>query len=259
MSEGARHLRHTGGSGPHAGQAIETIGAPLERAGLAMIMLHGRGASPDDMLALFTHLALPELAAFAPAAAGRSWWPNSFLAPLDANEPGLSSGLSMVEALLDELNAAGFGPERVALVGFSQGACLALEATARLARPFHAVAAFSGALIGMAEGDRVPRDDLYGYGSKRFHYDGSLENVPVLIGCHERDPHIPLSRVHESADVLGRMGASVETQIMPGAGHGIVTGEAAWLRGRLNAASDRAAAKDDGPRSGRPQGRERAE
>lgn len=224
----------TRGTAPHAGRPVATAGPSLAHAQLAVVMLHGRGAGPDDMLGLHAHLALPDLAALAPAAAGSSWWPDSFLAPLAANEPGLSSGLSVVEALLDDLTAAGFGPERVALVGFSQGACLALEAVARLARPLRAVAALSGGLVGTGEAGGPPRDDLYGRTAKTFDYRGRLDDVPVLIGCHERDPHIPLARVAESADVLKGMGAAVETMVLPGACHGVVTEEAAWLRGRLN-------------------------
>ena len=197
-------------------------------------MLHGRGGSPDDMLGLHAHLALPNVAALAPEAADHSWWPDSFLAPLAVNGAGLASGLSVVAALLDDLERSGFGPERTVLVGFSQGACLALEAAARLVRPFRAVAALSGGLVGTGEGGGASLPELYGRADKTFDYDGRLDGVPVLIGCHARDPHIPLARVHRSAEVLTAMGAAVETLVIPGAGHAIVAEEAAWLRGRLN-------------------------
>ena len=225
---------HTAGEGPHAGRPIATTGPSPARARLALVMLHGRGADPRDMLGLYEHLAVPDVLALAPAAAGNSWWPDSFLAPLAANEPGVSSGLSVVEGLLDDLEALGFGAERSVLVGFSQGACLALETAARLARPFRAVAALSGGLVGTGEASGPPLDDLYGRPDKRFDYDGRLDGVPVLIGCHKRDPHIPLARVRRSADVLEAMGASVETIVIPGAGHGTIEEEAAWLRGKLN-------------------------
>ncbi|MEM7745050.1 MAG: dienelactone hydrolase family protein [Pseudomonadota bacterium] len=224
----------TGGTGPHAGQRVVQGGAPLSRAGRALVALHGRGGGPEDMLALVAHLALPDVAVIAPGAAGRSWWPNSFLAPLEANEPGLASGLSVVEALLDDLSQAGFGPERVVLAGFSQGACLTLEAAARLAQPFHAVAGLSGGLVGTGETGGAPLDTLYGHADKSFDYAGRLIGVPVLLGCHARDPHIPLTRVEDSAQVLRDMGAEVETMILPGAGHGIVAEEATWLRKHLN-------------------------
>ncbi|WP_116600079.1 alpha/beta hydrolase [Primorskyibacter marinus] len=224
----------TRGIGPHAGQRLVTAGAPLHRARLAVVMLHGRGGAPEDMVGLADYLALPDLAVLAPTAAGRSWWPDSFLAPLEANEPGLGSGLSVVSSLLDDLATQGFGPERIVLAGFSQGACLAIEAGARFARPFRAVAALSGGLVGTGEAGGPPLADLYDRPAKRFDYGGRLDGVPVLLGCHEQDPHIPLSRVRESAEVLGTMGAQVDTIIMPGTGHGIVADEAAWLRKHLN-------------------------
>lgn len=226
----------TRGTGPHAGQRLVTSGASLDRARLAVVMVHGRGGGPEDMVGLADHLALPDVAVFAPQAAGRSWWPDSFLAPLEANEPGLSSGLSVISNLLDDLNEQGFGPEQVALVGFSQGACLAIEAAARRARPFRAVAALSGGLVGTGEAGGAPRADLYDRPAKTFDYDGQLSDVPVLIGCHEQDPHIPLARVRESAKVLGAMGAKVDTLVIPGAGHGIIAEEATWLRKHLNKA-----------------------
>ncbi|TYB82569.1 alpha/beta hydrolase [Maritimibacter fusiformis] len=224
----------TRGTGSHAGQRLVTAGALLHRARLAVVMIHGRGGAPEDMIGLADHLALPELAVLAPTAAGRSWWPDSFLAPLKANEPGLSSGLSVVAALMDDLAEQGFGPERIALVGFSQGACLAVEAAARLACPFRAVAALSGGLIGTGEAGGPQLAELYNRTAKRFDYEGRLDNVPLLLGCHEQDPHIPLARVRESARVLGGMGAQVDTIVIPGAGHGIVADEAAWLRRHLN-------------------------
>ena len=224
----------TGGTGPHASQRLATAGPSLAHARLATVMLHGRGAGADDMLGLAAHLAVPDVAVLAPEAAGLSWWPGSFLEPLSVNGVGLGSGLSVVTDLLDRLARAGFGPERTVLVGFSQGACLALEVAARLSRPFRAVAGLSGGLVGTDEAGGPPLDALYGRPDKTFDYGGRLDRVPVLLGCHERDPHIPLARVARTAEVLGEMGASVETMVLPGAGHGIVAEEAAWLRGHLN-------------------------
>ena len=220
---------------PHAGGRVARGGAPPHRARLAVVMMHGRGGSPEDMLGLAEHLALPDLAFLAPEAAGRSWWPESFLAPLAANEPGLSSALGAMERVVADLLDDGFGPERIAVLGFSQGACLALEHAACAGRPYRAVAALSGALVGTAEAGGPPRADVYGHAPKRFDYAGRLDGVPVLLGCHERDPHIPLARVQESAAVLERLGAEVTTQVHPGAGHGVVADELAWLRGALNA------------------------
>ncbi|WP_341860934.1 dienelactone hydrolase family protein [Gymnodinialimonas sp. 57CJ19] len=224
----------TGGHGPHAGQRLVTTGAPLSRASAVAVMLHGRGGQPADMVGLAEHLGLPDLAVVATTAAGHSWWPDSFLAPLDANEPGLGSGLSVVEAVLDSLSAEGVTAGQIVLMGFSQGACLALEAAARLARPFRAVAALSGGLVGTQDTAEPGSEALYGHRPKQFDYAGRLDGVPVLIGCHERDPHIPLARVQQSERKLQEMGANVETMIIPGAGHGIIEQEATWLRKHLN-------------------------
>ncbi|PYE86208.1 alpha/beta hydrolase [Pseudoroseicyclus aestuarii] len=223
----------TRGEGPHAGQPLALAGPAPGDARLALVMLHGRGAGPEDMLGLHDHLGLPDVLAIAPAAAGRSWWPGSFLAPLAQNEPALSSALSVVAALLADLDRAGIGPERVVLAGFSQGACLTLEAAARLSPPLRAVAALSGALVGMGEAEGPVQAALYGHADKRFDYDGSLAGVPLLIGCHERDPHIPLARVRTSAEVLEGMGAEAKTLVIPGSGHSLVEEEIAWLRGQL--------------------------
>lgn len=224
----------TRGNGPHAGRPIIHAGAGLGEATTVLIALHGRGGAPDDMIALSVHLGIPDSAVvLALGAAARSWWPDSFLAPLAANEPDLSSALSVVSDLVDDLTSLGVEPQRIALMGFSQGACLALEAAARMAKPLRAVAAFSGGLVGTADAGGVARDDLYGRPSKAFGYSGRLDGVPILIGCHERDPHIPLARVRESEDVLSGMGADVDVITIPGTGHGIVEAEVAWLRERL--------------------------
>ncbi len=220
--------------GPHAGGRVAQAGAPLTRARLAVVMAHGRGGSPEDMLGLAESLALPDVAYLAPAAAGNSWWPASFLAPIEANEPGLSSGLGVLGGVVERLEGSGFGPERVVIMGFSQGACLALEYAARSGHPFHGVAGLSGGLVGTGEAAGPPREELYGHAPKRFSYDARLSGVSVFLACHERDPHIPLARVRESAAVFNRLGASVRVEVLPGAGHGVVAEEVRALRGLLN-------------------------
>ena len=138
---------------PHVGGSVAWGGAPLARARLAVVMLHGRGGSARDMLDLAEHFAIPDIAYLAPEAAGHSWWPQSFLAPLAANEPGLSTSLRAVARLMEQLKGEGFGPERTVALGFSQGACLALEYAARAGRPLRAVVGLSGGLIGTGEVD----------------------------------------------------------------------------------------------------------
>lgn len=219
---------------PHAGGRVAQGGSPLARARLAVVMLHGRGGSADDMMGLAQHLAIPDIAYLAPEAAGHSWWPQSFLAPFAANEPGLSSGLGAVARLMEHLEREGFGRERVVVLGFSQGACLALESVARAGRPLHGVVALSGSLLGTGEMDGLPREDLYGHGPKRFDYTGRLDGTTAFVGCHERDPHIPLARVRDTQAVLERLGAKVTVQIYPGAGHGVTEEELRFVRGLLN-------------------------
>ena len=191
----------------HQGLPLATSGVALLRASAAMILLHGRGSSAEGILSLADLLAGPEIAGLAPQAAGNSWYPHSFLAPLADNEPWLSSALQVIADILADLERTGLPPDQVALVGFSQGGCLALEFAARHARRYGAVIGLSAGLIGPPG---TPR-----------HYDGSLAGTPVFIGCSDRDPHIPLARVRETAVDLTALGAAVDERIYPGMGHTI--------------------------------------
>ena len=220
---------------PHGGRRVVLAGAPLTGAKCAVVMFHGRGGSPEDMVGMAGHLAVADVAFLAPEAAGQSWWPQSFLAPLSANEPGISSALGAVAAVAARLAGEGFGPERTVFLGFSQGACLALEFAARNAAPFAGLVALSGALVGTADEEGPPEDALYGHRPKRLNYPGRLDDVPVFLGCHQRDPHIPIARVRASSDALKGMGATVTTHIHPGAGHGITADEIAFVRSLLGA------------------------
>ena len=192
-------------NGPHQGQPVLATGAPLERASAAMVMVHGRGATAESILSLASELGQPGFAYLAPQAAGNTWYPNSFLAPIPSNEPGLSSGLAAIAAVLARVAAAGIPPERTMLLGFSQGACLALEFTASNARRYGGVAGLSGGLIGP---DGTPRD-----------YAGSLAGTPIFLGCSDVDPHIPKARVEHSAEVLRRLSADVDMRLYGGMGH----------------------------------------
>ena len=194
-------------------------GAPPEGAAGAVVLLHGRGAGADDMLGLADALARPDIAFLAPQAPGRTWYPYSFLAPLADNEPALGEALARVDATVAQLGRAGFAPERVAFLGFSQGACLALEYAARHARRYGGVAALSGGLIGPE-------------GSSR-DYGGSLVGTPVFIGCGDRDGHIPLWRVRESTGVLQGLGAEVTERIYSGMGHSVNDDEIGRIKALL--------------------------
>jgi len=192
--------------------------APRTRRAAA-VLLHGRGADSEGMLALAQEFGQDDIAYVAPEAAGRSWYPYSFLAPLEQNEPHLSDALDMVGAAMSRLAREGYPPERVALIGFSQGGCLALEYAARNAERYGAVAGLSAGLIGPPG---TPRD-----------YKGSLAGTPVFLGCSDVDGHIPLTRVHESRDVLGKLGAEVDERIYPRMGHTVNADEVAAVTALL--------------------------
>lgn len=198
---------------------VLAAGTPLGQATAAMILVHGRGATAEDILSLGRELGRPDLAYLAPQAEGYSWYPYSFMAPLESNEPGLSSGLALIGHLLGRLEAEGIPPERTVLLGFSQGACLTLEYAARNARRFGGVAGLSGGLIGPPG---TPRN-----------YSGTFDGTPVFLGCSDRDPHIPLERVKETTEVLARMGAQVTERIYPDMGHTVNEDELERVRGLL--------------------------
>ncbi|MDZ7345092.1 MAG: alpha/beta hydrolase [candidate division KSB1 bacterium] len=188
-------------NGVHQNQPVLFAGEPIEQARAAMLMIHGRGATAESILTLAEQFDQPGFIYLAPQAAHGTWYPNRFLDPIPSNEPWLSSALAAVKDSLDRLVAAGIPHERVVLLGFSQGACLALEYAARNARRYGGLVGLSGGLIG-PEG--TPRD-----------YPGSLAGTPVFLGCSEVDVHIPKARVHHTADVLQRLGGQVTTRLYP--------------------------------------------
>jgi predicted esterase len=170
-----------------------------------MVMVHGRGATADSILTLAPALNAPDFAFLAPQASGNTWYPQSFLAPIQNNEPGISSGMQAITDALARVTAAGVPLERTILLGFSQGACLTLEFAARHARRYGGVVGLTGGLIGP---DRTPRT-----------YAGSLAGTPVFLGCSDVDPHIPVERVQETAAVMRALGGEVTMRLYPGMGH----------------------------------------
>lgn len=203
----------------HQGQPLFAAGADLAKARAAMIMLHGRGASAQDILTLSSEFDQTDIAYLAPQAADAQWYPNRFIAPLASNEPWFSSAISRLEALLAQVNAAGIPSERIFLLGFSQGACLALEFTARHPQRYGGVFGLSGALI--ENGDQ-PRD-----------YTGSLVGTPVFLGCSDVDFHIPLARVQRSTQLFQQLGAAVTERIYPGLGHTVSLDEIRFIQQAL--------------------------
>jgi predicted esterase len=186
------------------------MGPPLAEARAAMVMVHGRGASAESILALSRELESDDVAYLAPQAAGGTWYPYGFMSPIAINEPGITSALRSITRTIGYITAAGIPHERTFLLGFSQGACLATEYLARNARRYGGLAALSGGLIGPSE---TPRD-----------YAGSLDGTPTFLGCSDVDGHIPAARVLESATVLRRLGGEVTLRLYPGMGH-LVNGD----------------------------------
>ena len=189
----------------HRTEDTIVAGAQRESANAAVILVHGRGATPESMLPLAEAFGRDDIHYLAPRAAGHTWYPNSFLAPIEANEPWLSSALSVIGGLVDRLAADGFSSDRVGIIGFSQGACLTSEFIARNARRYGTACVLTGGLIGPPG---TPRN-----------YPGSLNGTPVFLGSSDVDAHVPLERVNETRDVLGALGAEVDERIYPGMGH----------------------------------------
>jgi predicted esterase len=207
----------------HDGGPLLTAGERVENAAGVVIMVHGRGADARSILKLAASLGEPEFAYLAPEAPGNSWYPYSFLEDISRNEPGVSSGLHLLETMIDELGASGIGAERVFVLGFSQGACLSLELAARHPRRYGGVIGLSGGLIGSQ--------------ISRSLYQGSLRGTPVFLGCSDVDPHIPRERVEETALILQSLDGAVDKRIYPGMGHTINEDELEAVRLMLRSAT----------------------
>jgi phospholipase/carboxylesterase len=186
---------------------IITDGVTLDQAKKALIMIHGRGAEAHDILSIARHLKVDDFALVAPQAENRTWYPYSFLAPIDENEPSFSKSLDAIHQVVVAVQQNGIEKENIYFLGFSQGACLALEFTARNAAKYGGVVAFTGGLIG----DKVYED----------HYSGNFENTPIFIGTSNPDFHVPVERVNETETLLKKMTASVTKKIYPNMGHTI--------------------------------------
>jgi predicted esterase len=196
-------------------------GAPPEQASTAMVMVHGRGATAEDILSLSDVLPHQGMLYAAPRAAGQTWYPNRFLAPLESNEPWLSSALSVLGDLVGQIERAGVPANRIVLLGFSQGACLSLEYAVRHPRRYGGIVGLSGGLIGPP-------------GTVWVHDQGSFDNTPAFLGCSDVDPHIPAERVTETAAVLRQLGADVEAVLYRGMGHTVSPEEIARVRALLS-------------------------
>jgi predicted esterase len=215
------------GKAPHGGGKVAAAGRPLrpgrEGARGAVILTHGRGATAESILTLAREIPHGDLAYLAPQAAANTWYPYSFLAPTEQNQPGLDAGLAVLESLVQRLVAAGIATEKILLLGFSQGACLTAEFVARSAcrdpgeggRRYGGVAILTGGLIGPQVGE----------------FDGDLAGTPILLGSGDPDPHVPWSRAEESAEVFRALGAEVDLRRYPGMPHTILADEIEAVQG----------------------------
>ena len=210
---------------PHADGRVLSLGPAPESAAATLILIHGRGASAESILSLHEVLGVDNMAAVAPEAAGSTWYPQSFLAPLEANQPDLDSALRKIDTLVTGLLSRGVPSERIAILGFSQGACLTSEYIARNPRRYGAVMALTGGLIGPPG---TPRD-----------YTGSLAGTPVFLGTSDPDPHVPFERVQETERVLSNLGAKVQLRRYPGMPHTINDEELGVCRKLLEAIATR--------------------
>jgi predicted esterase len=213
----------TTASDPHGNAQVLHVGAPLETATAVVILIHGRGADARSILGLagplVESLEIGENVAFlAPQAVGNTWYPNRFIAPLESNEPYLSSALTLIDRVVDEVAAAGLEPKALMVAGFSQGACLSLEYAARGSRPIGAVAAFSGGLIGPVDEPHMPLSD-------------EVRELPVFLGSGTVDDHVSPEQVRESARLFEEAGAEVDLRIYEGMTHTVNEDEIAAVRG----------------------------
>lgn len=206
-------------TGPHQNQPLATTGTPLEKASVAVVLVHGRGATAESILEIAGEVVQDGVWYGAPQAAGNTWYPNAFTAPVESNEPGLSSGLQAVGDAIAEATAAGIPFTQVLVLGFSQGACLASEYVARNPHRYGGLVVLSGGLIG----ETIEPTD----------YVGDLERTPVFFGCSDADPHIPADRVHESATIFDQLNADVTKRLYEGMGHGVNQDELEFVTGMI--------------------------
>jgi predicted esterase len=173
-----------------------------------MIMLGGRGGSPTDILSLAHKIDVPGVAYLAPG-----------IAPgVLSDESWVSSALAAAGETLDIVSSAGTPPERTLLLGFSQGACLALEYSARNPRRYGGIIGLSGTLV--ENGDKL-RD---------YGHSGSLAGTPVFLGCGDNDPNISQDRLQRTTNLLTGLGAEVTVRIYPGMGHTVNGSELEFVR-----------------------------
>lgn len=218
-----RVQKNTNFKGPHQSTQIAEGGVPASEGDAAMIMIHGRGATAPSIIQLANEFeTVKKLTLRAPQASGNTWYPYSFMAPSEQNQPGLSSGLQKIYDIVQDLKSDGFSEEQIYFLGFSQGACLASEYVARHPAKYGGLIALSGGMIG--NGPEVPREE----------YEGDLKATPIFMGCSDVDPHIPKERVNESEEVFTKLNANVTKKLYPGMGHLVNEDEIKHIEEMLN-------------------------
>jgi phospholipase/carboxylesterase len=211
---------------PHLGQPVLRSGAPLESCRAAALLFHGRGRTPDEMIGLAARMAVPGVAYLVPTADGNTWYPYSFLEPLERNQPALAHALAAYAALVADLLGRGVERRRLVLIGFSQGACLTAEYAVRHAGRYGGVALFTGGLIGPP--------------GTRWEYPGGFDGTPIFLGGSTTDAFVPLARMRESAAIFRGLGAQVIEQFYDQDGHAVTDGEIDAARAIVQAAASAA-------------------
>ncbi|MCU7617099.1 dienelactone hydrolase family protein [Chryseobacterium sp. PBS4-4] len=186
---------------------IKTGGKSLNEAEKVLIMIHGRGGSAQDILSLSQHLNVEDYALLAPQATNGSWYPLSFIAPVEQNEPWLSSAIETVGKTVETVLDAGIKVENIYFFGFSQGACLTLEFLARNAQRFGGAVAIIGGVIG----EKINHEN----------YKGDFAQTPIFLGTSNPDFHVPVERVYATANILKEMNADVTEKVYANFGHSI--------------------------------------
>ncbi len=215
------NVREDVDDGPHQGQPLVTAGTGLENAEAALVLVHGRGATAQSILTMAETFHRPGVALLAPQAANGTWYSRSFTERVELNEPGRTSGLQAIDDAVGTATDAGVPLEKVLVLGFSQGGCLASEYAARNPRRYGGAVAFSGGLIGQ---EIDPAE-----------FEGDLEGTPYFVGCSDSDPHMPVERVHVTAEVFERLNADVEKRVYEGMGHGVNEDEREYVDGMVAA------------------------